>query len=140
MHQSLINNHIQISLCVMRTSTISLSFLAAVMFCAASLQAAEMVMVEEIGCPWCAKWHREIGPIYPKTEEGKIAPLRTIDISDRDPDTFDYAKRVVFTPTFVLVDEGRELGRLEGYAGDEFFWVMLSQLLKDNNLTTGETQ
>ena len=124
----------------MLTSTISLGLLATMMLGAASSQAAEMVLVEEIGCPWCAKWHREIGPIYPKTEEGKIAPLRTIDISERNPDTFDYARRVVFTPTFVLVDDGRELGRLEGYAGDEFFWVMLAKLLKDNNLMTGVTQ
>lgn len=124
----------------MRTSMISLVLFAATMLGAASARAAEMIMVEEIGCPWCAKWHREIGPIYPKTEEGKIAPLRTIDISERNPDTFDYARRVVFTPTFVLVNDGRELGRLEGYAGDEFFWVMLAKLLKDNNLTTGVTQ
>ena len=124
----------------MRTSTITLGSLAALVFGAATSVAAELVMVEEAGCPWCAKWHSEIAPIYPKTEEGKAAPLRTIDISEREPDGFDYSRRVVFTPTFVLVDDGRELGRLEGYAGDEFFWVMLAKLLKDNNLTTGDTQ
>ncbi|MEN8838669.1 MAG: hypothetical protein ABF266_10935, partial [Celeribacter marinus] len=35
------------------------------------------------------------------------------------------------TPTFVLVDEGRELMRIEGYGGDDLFWSMLSVILRD---------
>lgn len=101
---------------------------------------AELVMVEERGCPWCARWTAEIGPIYPRTEEGRAAPLRRIDISVRDPEDFDYASRVVFTPTFVLVDEGRELGRLEGYMGDEFFWVMLDRLFAEHGILTAVGQ
>ena len=27
--------------------------------------AYELVMVEEHGCPWCARWNAEIGPVYP---------------------------------------------------------------------------
>jgi hypothetical protein len=34
----------------------------------------------------------------------------------------------------VLVDEGRELGRIEGYAGEEFFWFLLAKLLEANNI------
>ena len=45
------------------------------------------------------------------------------------PDDIEFRSRPVFTPTFVLVNEGRELGRLEGYAGDEFFWFTLKKLL-----------
>jgi hypothetical protein len=29
----------------------------------------------------------------------------------------------------VLVENGREVGRMEGYTGDEFFWVRLANLL-----------
>ena len=28
-----------------------------------------------------------------------------------------------YTPTFVLAEDGKEVGRIEGYPGDEFFWV-----------------
>ena len=45
----------------------------------------ELVMVEEEGCMWCQRWLEEIGPIYPKSSEGKRAPLRRIDISDPLP-------------------------------------------------------
>jgi hypothetical protein len=54
--------------------------------------------------------------------------LRRVELRDL-PDDIEFASRPVFTPTFVLVQDGRELGRMEGYAGDEFFWFLLDQLL-----------
>ena len=33
-------------------------------------------------------------------------------------------------PTFVLVEDGRELGRIEGYPGEDFFWGLLGKLLE----------
>ena len=92
------------------------------------LFAAELLMVERHGCHWCDRWNAEIGPIYPKTEEGNLAPLRRAQINDL-PQDLELASRPVFTPTFILVDEGREIGRIEGYAGDEFFWFLLAKLL-----------
>ncbi|MGX0978694.1 thioredoxin-related protein [Roseovarius sp. MBR-51] len=92
------------------------------------LSAAELVMVERHGCHWCEQWNAEIGPIYSKTVEGARAPLRRVQIKDL-PANVEFVSPPVFTPTFVLVDEGRELGRIEGYAGDEFFWFILTNLL-----------
>ncbi|KIN61048.1 Regulatory protein SoxS [Sulfitobacter noctilucae] len=95
------------------------------------LWAAELVMVEQNGCHWCAQWNAEISHIYPKTEEGQSAPLRRVDLRDL-PDDLEFTSPPVFTPTFVLVEDGRELGRIEGYAGDEFFWFLLARLLDEN--------
>ncbi len=95
--------------------------------------AAELVMVEQTGCHWCAKWNAEISNIYPKTDEGKRAPLRRVDLRDL-PDDVTFTSRPVFTPTFVLVEDGQELGRIEGYGGDEFFWFLLGRLLDDNGV------
>ncbi|MGV6849536.1 MAG: hypothetical protein ACWA5A_14275 [Marinibacterium sp.] len=102
--------------------------------------AAELVMVEEPGCPWCARWNAEIGPTYPKTPEGRAAPLRRIDITERSPDDFSYARPVVFTPTFVLVDNGREVDRIEGYPGEELFWWRLAMLFQAHGLKEALTQ
>ncbi|MBL3206218.1 thioredoxin family protein, partial [Klebsiella pneumoniae] len=33
-----------------------------------------------------------------------------------------------YTPTFILVDGGREIGRIEGYPGADFFWGLLERL------------
>ena len=90
--------------------------------------AAELSMVERRGGHWCEQWNAEIGPAYPKTTEGARAPLRRVQIGAL-PGDISFASRPVFTPTFVLVEHGEELGRIEGYAGDEFFWFLLTQLL-----------
>ncbi len=95
--------------------------------------AANLVMVEQEGCHWCAKWDAEIADIYPKTDEGMRAPLRRVDLRDL-PDDIEFTSRPVFTPTFVLVENGQELGRIEGYAGHEFFWFLLGKLLNDNEV------
>jgi thioredoxin-related protein len=92
--------------------------------------AAELVMVEEAGCIYCARWNAEIAPAYPKTEEGRAAPLRRIDLNGPVPDDLSLDGPLRITPTFVLVDEGREVARIEGYPGDEFFWPLLGQMLR----------
>lgn len=92
-------------------------------------QAAELVMVEQAGCHWCERWDAEIAPIYPKTDEGARAPLRRVDLRDL-PDDIAFTSKPVFTPTFVLVEDGQELGRMEGYNGDEFFWFLLARLIE----------
>jgi hypothetical protein len=37
---------------------------------------------------------------------------------------------VTMAPTFVLVDNGREVGRIVGYPGADFFYGLLGELLK----------
>jgi len=93
--------------------------------------AADLVMVEQRGCHWCARWNEEISHIYPKTEEGQRAPLRRVDIHEM-PDDLTLTSKPVFTPTFILVQDGVELGRIEGYSGDEFFWFLLTRLLDEH--------
>ncbi|MFX0545894.1 hypothetical protein ACEWPL_010150 [Roseovarius sp. S1116L3] len=95
--------------------------------------AATLVMVEQDGCHWCAQWNEEISHIYPKTDEGARAPLRRVDLRDL-PEDIEFASRPVFTPTFILVEDGKELGRMEGYAGDEFFWFVLGNLLDEHDI------
>ncbi|WP_306258014.1 transcriptional regulator [Pararhizobium sp. IMCC21322] len=93
-------------------------------------KAAELIMMEQKACQWCERWHAEIGPIYPKTDEGKRAPLRSVDIHEPMPDDLRGIRIERFTPSFVLVEDGVELGRIRGYPGDELFWWMLSDLIK----------
>lgn len=95
-----------------------------------SALAAELLMFESDTCRWCDAWHAEIGPIYPKTSEGKRAPLRTVDIGDPRPGDLDHINGVRFTPTFVLIDDdGQEVGRIYGYPGEDFFWGLLEELI-----------
>lgn len=112
----------------MRNLLLTLSVMIASLFYASLAVAAELVMIEQTGCHWCAKWNAEIGGIYEKTDEGKQAPLRRVDIHQL-PEDLVFLTKPVFTPTFILMQEGHELARIEGYPGEDFFWPMLNQLI-----------
>jgi thioredoxin-related protein len=90
--------------------------------------ASELLMFERDGCVWCARWNREIAPVYDRTDEAKLLPLRRIDMDrDKSPGVA-LASPVRFTPTFLIVDNnGREIGRITGYMNDESFWSLLGK-------------
>ena len=92
--------------------------------------AAELVMFEQKGCVWCQRFDRDIAPAYDKTAEGQRAPLRRVDIASPVPQDLAFIKRERFTPVFVLVDQGKEFGRIRGYPGDIFFWGLLANLIE----------
>jgi hypothetical protein len=104
------------------------SALCSIFVLVSAADAAELVMYRRDGCPYCARWDREIGPIYSKTEISRRAPIRMVNLS-RDRDLPIKHGPIIFTPTFLLVENGQEVGRMEGYTGDEFFWVRLANLL-----------
>jgi hypothetical protein len=87
-------------------------------------------MYRRAGSPWCATWDREIGPIYPKTDIGRRLPLRMVDLDRGDAPAVRTRSPVRYTPTFVLVENGLEIGRIEGYPGDAFFWGLLERLVE----------
>lgn len=97
-----------------------------------------LLMAEEDGCFWCAKWNEEISHIYPKTSEGRTAPLRRYDLHSETPDV-TFVQRVHFTPTFVLVQDGTEVGRIEGYPGEDFFWGLLTMMFERANIPLENT-
>jgi hypothetical protein len=93
-------------------------------------RAAELVMFEQAGCAWCEAFDREIAPVYGKTEEGRRAPLRRVDIAQNMPPDLAFLDVERLTPLFVLVDQGREIGRIRGYPGEDHFWGLLGVLMK----------
>lgn len=113
----------------MRLLSIAVAALAATIVLGWSAAAAELQMYRRAGCPWCLAWDRDIGPIYGKTDIGRQLPLRMIDLKGERPPV-SLKGPIIFTPTFVLVEDGREVGRIEGYPGDGFFWGLLDRLVQ----------
>lgn len=92
--------------------------------------AAELVYFGSSACSVCEAWDREVGEIYSKTEESQILPLRHEDVHDERPADLAFIKGVIYTPTFVVVEDGKERGRIVGYMGDFFFWEQVGSLIK----------
>lgn len=86
-----------------------------------------LIMIEEHGCGYCRRWLEEVGPGYAASDEGRRAPLIRVDRFSKQADQFS---RIVYTPTFVLVRDGKEQGRILGYPGPDFFWSLLADLMR----------
>lgn len=104
-----------------------LSVLAALLWPVTS-HAAELLMFERDGCVWCQRWNQAVGPIYDKTGEAERLPLRRLNIDEQGSSDVTLVSTVVYTPTFVVVDNGREIGRITGYVNDAF-WGLLGTLV-----------
>ena len=94
---------------------------------APAFAADQLIMFEQAGCPFCAAWNRDVGGIYPKTDEARMLPLRRVDIHAARPADLQAIGDVHFTPTFVVLHCGRESARLIGYSGQDNFWGLLDR-------------
>lgn len=101
------------------------ALLIAAMAFPVSVQAAELVMFWRGGCVWCVRWDRDVGAVYDKTPESRVLPLRRVDVEHERSGGVQLKEPVRYTPTFVIVDDGREIGRITGYTSDESFWGLL---------------
>ena len=105
-----------------------------------SAEDLRLLMFEQPGCIYCARWDAEIAPQYPLTDEGKAAPLTRLHLRDDVPADITLSRPAAFTPTFVLLHDGNESGRIEGYPGEDFFWPMLATLIRNAGASEGAGQ
>lgn len=98
-------------------------------FLSMPVSAAELLMFTRDGCPFCVRFEREVAPVYTRTPEGKAAPLRRIELPAGGARGDGLREPVIATPTFVLLENGREIGRITGYLNDDMFWGLLGRLV-----------
>jgi len=96
---------------------------------ASAAASAELLMFEENHCPYCEQWKAEVGVIYAKTPQGKQAPLVSLDLYADWPARYRSLREIQYSPTFIVWHDEREIGRIVGYPGEDFFWGLLDQIL-----------
>ena len=86
-------------------------------------------------CAYCKAWENEIANIYLKTEFEDQFKLSFIDFSSNaDFEKYGISKIVKVTPTFIFVEDKTEVGRIEGYNGQELFWWQVGEIIKRGGL------
>ena len=89
-----------------------------------------LLQVRQAGCPLCAAWDRQVAPGYGQTATGRRAPLLRVDIDGPWPDGLVLSARPRVTPSFVLLRQGVEMGRMEGFSSPADFHAELALLLQ----------
>ena len=90
----------------------------------------ELVFITSEHCPFCKAWERDVGQIYDSTPYALKARLRRVDLGDVDSALPAGAVKVFGTPTFLIVENNTEIGRIEGYQSSEMFFWALSEYIR----------
>jgi thioredoxin-related protein len=96
-----------------------------VFFASEAVQAMDLVVFTSPSCGSCQLFKREVLPAYSESPAGKAFPLRII--LPRERVGFKLHEPVTFTPTFVWVEDGVEVGRFSGYFGRERFFRIVNR-------------
>jgi thioredoxin-related protein len=105
-------------------AALALSLFAAA---ASAQERIELLFVDRAGCPWCARFEREAMKAYELSDLGKLAPLRRASLDDGQPRDAALDEPVRFTPTFVLLKDGRETARIVGYSDNALFFGLVEK-------------
>ena len=101
------------------------------MFFNVQAYALELLMLHNKHCGYCIAFMKEVAVDY----EYRDMPLVIIDAYNQ-PDWFKEAykenriKPIRGTPTFIIWNGRKELGRLVGYSGKEWFYTNLDSMFK----------
>ena len=109
------------------------AIVAGLAFFISAAGAAELLVVSQRNCPYCKAWEIQIGSLYAKTDESKLAPLRRIRIDELAGAAYVFKEPVIYAPTFVLLNGKTEIGRITGYSDVSMFWGLLNVLLREGN-------
>ncbi|MDX2205084.1 MAG: thioredoxin fold domain-containing protein [Hyphomicrobiaceae bacterium] len=103
----------------------------------ASARAApvELLVFEHPDCQYCRVFRRDVLPRYQEGTVTSKAPLRFIDLERTDTAGLGLRGGVHVVPTFVLMQNGREVDRIVGYWAPENFFRMLSHILERTDLS-----
>jgi len=104
--------------------------ICAAVFAIIPANAAQLINLEKDGCSWCERWHQVIGLIPDNTPESKYTPLRRVDVHEGLPNDLSFAVKGGYTPTFILIDDDRETGRIRDYSGEESSCGLLVKMIQ----------
>ena len=99
---------------------------------------SELVMFHLPTCGFCKAFHRDIGAKkFNASKRGKALPLRVMDMSTKENRSWVKAERkakrikdVRVIPTFIILYNGKEVGRITGYEGKDGFLKRLDAEVK----------
>jgi len=92
---------------------------------------AELIMVDSRACIFCRNFKRDFGDEHVTVLEGRALPLRIVSRMKKWPADLAAVTPAYATPTFILVHNGREIGRFAGYRDRKLFWSMAETLVRE---------
>jgi len=107
--------------------TLSLALVIMTMLIKPVLAERELLMITSDSCPFCMAWERDVGQIYNKSTYAKDLPLNRIQFGSALLENIQLSAKVRGTPTFIILENQKEIDRIVGYSDAEMFWWQISE-------------
>lgn len=85
----------------------------------------EVIVFEIGGCKYCSAFRDNLAARYLASTTNQAAPMRFVDVGRLDPQSFHLRSDINTVPTIVLMQDGREIDRVEGYPLPEMLFGMV---------------
>ena len=85
----------------------------------------EVIVFEIGGCKYCTAFRDNLGARYLASTTNRAAPMRFVDVGKLDPQAFQLRADINTVPTIVVLQDGREVDRVEGYPLPELLFGMV---------------
>lgn len=92
----------------------------------------QLIVMEAPGCIYCTIFRRDVLPAYEVSERGKEMPVRFVDVNDVEQSGIGLDAPIDILPTFVVIKDNHEVGRIPGYVGPENFYHSINYLLSSS--------
>lgn len=89
----------------------------------------EIVVMEAPGCIYCTLFRRDVLPSYAASQQAKDVPIRFVDVNEEAADALGLDSPIDIVPTFVVLRNNHEVGRIPGYVGPENFFHSINHLI-----------
>lgn len=89
----------------------------------------ELVVMEAPGCTYCTLFRRDVLPSYAASQHAKEVPIRFVDLNDEAAEALGLDGPIDVVPTFVVLKNNHEVGRVPGYTGPEFFFHSINHII-----------
>ena len=85
----------------------------------------ELVMFSSPLCTHCVHFEQNVAPGYKDHALSKIAPLSSVNMDEQGTGIYHLKEPIEVLPTFVIIKNGKEVGRLAGYPEQTYFLTFI---------------
>ncbi|MBU1212876.1 MAG: thioredoxin family protein [Alphaproteobacteria bacterium] len=89
----------------------------------------QLIVLETDGCVYCDVFRRRLLAAYQSSKQGKRAPIRFVNINDPALGDLGLTQPVGIVPTFIMLENNQEIGRIPGLMGHQDFFRAIDYML-----------
>jgi thioredoxin-like negative regulator of GroEL len=90
----------------------------------------EIVVFEAENCTYCSAFRSQIPPNYRQSPRAGELPIRFVDVNATGVDRMKLIAPIQMVPTVVMMKNGQEVDRIQGYTGPDLFHQLVTKMLQ----------